>query len=107
MEELASIINNLRKVTVTENLAIEDNELLSHAIDIYLFELGERNKDKRTQDINKRSPQSDPNTPTEKQLNMLKKFGYQGDTSKLTKKEASTIIGKLFDKKDAEENAEW
>lgn len=105
MEELAHIYRELNKVRTIENIQIEDNELFSYAVEILLFREGEKNKDKRTQDISNRQPES--NMATEKQKALLKKYHYNGDLEGLTKKEASTLIDELFKKGEKSEGDAW
>jgi hypothetical protein len=92
MERLKDIIKFLSDLKLQSG----DNLVFSKAIDIYIMEMQEKNKDQRTENINQRSEQK---LASFKQINFLKKLGFQGDASKITSQEASKVIEEMVNKK--------
>lgn len=91
IERLNLIIEALQKVKETNKLIITDENLFQKALDYYMFEEQEVNKDKRTNTINKT-----PSLATDKQKALLKRYGYNGNLDKISVREASQIIGSFM-----------
>ena len=72
----------------SRGVTVSDDILFTKAVDIYLAESIELNKDRRTQEIN--NPQK--KVASYKQIAFLKNLGFKGETKDLTSMEASTLI---------------
>ena len=102
MERLKDIIKFLSDLKLQSG----DDLVFTKAIDIYIMEMQEKNKDQRTENINQSREQK---LASFKQINFLKKLGFQGDTSKITSQEASKVIEEMVNKKKnkGDDNAEF
>jgi hypothetical protein len=96
MDELKKIIDDLMIL----RQEIDDDLVFSKAIDIYIMQQQEKNKNKRTDEIAKRE---ETKFASLKQINFLKRLGYVGDMSKLTIHEASKLIEEMTKNKKQEE----
>lgn len=107
MENLKNIIRELIKIRKEEGLEhFEDNILFDAAVRIFNAQNIEHQKQYTpkypTQKYTKESYGYD-NKPTEKQINFLKKSGYDGDISILTKLEAKQLISEYIEKRNAQQ----
>lgn len=95
MEQLKKIIGELQEI----RSETKDDVLFSKAIDIYLMQIQEKNKDDRTEKINK----PELKLASVKQKMFLEKLGYKGKVDDLTMIEASKLIEELKNKGDEDE----
>ena len=107
-ENLEQIYSVLTAFLESRGVTVSDDVLFTKAVDIYLAESIELNKDRRTQEINN----PDKKQASSKQISFLWQLGYKGDTKNLTSKEASILITEYKDKKYQNsitdgENTEW
>lgn len=103
IDKLHKIIEELR----TLELAVTEEKLFEKAVDIYLFDEGEFNKDKRTNLINERksvSKENKDNLATEKQIGILQKNKMKLDYNTLSRFEATKLIGELFERQKSKES---
>lgn len=87
MEELKDIIKELQSYRISLSLGASDDMILDCATRIF-----------NSHQIKKQgnsTHQVGDSPASLKQINYLKKLGYQDDTSKLTKQDAKQLIGKL------------
>lgn len=99
MEQLKKIIGELQEV----RKETKDDVLFSKAIDIYLMQVQEKNKDERTDKINK----NEQKLASVKQKMFLEKLGYKGKLDDLTMIEASKLIEELKNKEDEDEQSAY
>lgn len=96
-DKLTNILNELSEVIKATGIDVTQDIIFSKAIDIFIAESIEVNKDRRTAQINS-SENPDRKVASYKQTKFLENLGYKGDTSKLTSLEASQLIKELKDK---------
>lgn len=96
MEDLKDIVRELKKVRREEELNnLSDDVLFDCAIRIF-----------NSQNIQRDRPKEIPSTSThqilvlasDKQINMLIRLGYKGDTSNLSRREATGLIKELLER---------
>lgn len=105
-EELHKIITSIQNATQNAGLEPSADAILTSAVDYYVHNEKEKNWDKRAENNPKQgqsSFQSDKITP--KQINMLKRLGFEGSFDNLTKKEASQLIDEMLKNKGGRDNA--
>lgn len=103
--KLDDIITSLKVSIANSDIEINPNTLFEKAVDIFIHESEEENKDKRTIQIQE-SKEIDINKPTPKQLSMLKRLGFNGNFNTITKQEASMAIKEYLENQKKEKDDE-
>lgn len=99
-DRLIQILKEFKSITDVTGLEVAHEILFNKAVDIYLMEKVEANKDNRTTQINKHQFQKNNyDGATQPQLSLLFKLGYTG-TKDITKAEASQLIKEFKSKKE-------
>lgn len=98
MKELDTILKDLKNIISLSNLTVDDNIIFEQGIKIYLSNLIQNSKEKNIQSMKNKDNNFDRimEKPTEKQINFLKKNGYQGIIPN-TKNETRKLISKLME----------
>lgn len=78
-EEIITIIAAAKETGLT----VDQSEILKCAVKMHIT---------KQISADKNGSKGDPNAATEKQIKFLKSLGFEGDTSKLTKREAMLAI---------------
>ena len=93
---MEKIINSLKEIIRITSLKVSDQVILEQSVKIYLSNLIQSGKEKNIQsmkeDVNKAIGIE---SPTDKQINFLKKSGYNGTMPK-TKLEAKELISRYI-----------
>lgn len=103
IDEFNKILSELKQIIDTIEIEISHELLFSKAIDIYISEREEINKDRRTAQIGEQRKQQGSNLATEKQKAFLRKNSIEPHES-LTSKEAHTMIQELINKMQKKTN---
>lgn len=102
-EQLIEILKELSEVIKLTGINPSNDIIFSKAIDIFIAETIEVNKDRRTAQINE-SP--DKKSASSRQINFLINLGFRGETKDLTSTEATQLIKEYLAKQSLEKQKE-
>jgi len=97
-EELVKIIESIQIAVSNTGINTSADCILTNAVNYLISQEVEVNKDKRTDKINEKKPESNKATP--KQLAFLKRAGWEGNFDTLTKIEASQLISEAMNRNE-------
>jgi len=88
-KELDSMIDTLKEIKTLKKLSVSDEIIFSEACSFIRGQLASKSRSQN-------KPQTPDTPPSKKQINFLKKNGYEGDLP-LTKKEATQLISDFIE----------
>lgn len=103
IDELTKILLELKEMIDSLEIEVSNELLFSKAVDVYIAEIEESNKDRRTAQIGEQRKQQGSNLATEKQKAFLRKNSIEPHET-LTSKEAHTMIQELINKMQKKTN---